>query len=258
MLDGVIAWIEAEADSARDTLDLDPELWQRLSGASWQAPAPRDRGLSRDAVAPAPRQDDVAAPEERLGRIAQEITACRKCALHRTRNRPVPGQGNCHPDILFIGEGPGAEEDAQGLAFVGEAGRLLTRMITAMGYRREAVFIANVVKCRPPDNRIPHPNEMEACLPFLRRQIAILRPKVIVTLGATALRGLLGTSVGITRLRGQWQSFEGIDVMPTYHPAYLLRYPHYKADAWKDLQKVLERLGRPVLKKPVAPSDAPR
>ena len=142
---------------------------------------------------------------------------------------------------MFVGEAPGADEDAQGLAFVGRAGQLLTKMIAAMGYAREDVFIANICKCRPPGNRTPTPEEMAACLPFLRRQIAVIQPKFIVALGNTALLGLLGMS-GIMRLHGTWQSFEGIPVMPTFHPAYLLRLPAAKRDCWKDLQLVMARL----------------
>lgn len=145
---------------------------------------------------------------------------------------------------MFIGEGPGADEDRQGLAFVGKAGQLLTRIIEAMGFTREQVFIGNIVKCRPPGNRTPFPDEMAACLPFLEEQIQLLKPRVIVALGATAVRGLLGLEMGITRLRGKWLSYRGIDVMPTFHPAYLLRNPAGKKEVWEDMKAVLERLGR--------------
>jgi DNA polymerase len=146
-----------------------------------------------------------------------------------------------------VGEGPGEDEDIQGLAFVGRAGQLLTKMIEAMGYRRDEVFIANIVKCRPPGNRKPFPDEMAACLPYLKEQIALLKPRVIIALGATAVTGLLGSmATGISRLRGNWQSFGGIDVMPTFHPSYLLRTPSAKNAAWADLQAVLKKLGRPV------------
>jgi DNA polymerase len=147
---------------------------------------------------------------------------------------------------MFIGEAPGEDEDIQGLAFVGPAGQLLTLMIEAMGFTREEVFIANILKCRPPLNRKPQPNEMDCCLPFLKAQIALLKPKAIVALGGTAVQGLLKIEVGITRLRGQWHTFEGIDVMPTFHPAYLLRNPSAKREVWEDLKEVLRRIGRPV------------
>ena len=162
----------------------------------------------------------------------------------------MPGQGNPHPELVFVGEGPGEDEDAQGLAFVGRAGQLLTRMIIAMGLTREEVWIGNVVKCRPPDNRVPEPDEMAACLPFLREQLAVLKPKVIVALGATAVKGLVNTQTGITKLRGHWLNFAEIPLMPTFHPAYLIRGGgDEKArywDVWEDMCTVLKRLGRPV------------
>ncbi|MBT8043204.1 MAG: hypothetical protein KJN98_08545, partial [Pontiella sp.] len=154
---------------------------------------------------------------ESVDAIAAHIAACTSCGLCRTRTRTVPGEGNADaPDILFVGEGPGADEDAQGRPFVGRAGKLLDKMIDAMGYRREQVFIANVVKCRPPENRKPVREEMDQCLPYLRRQIELIRPKVIVGLGGTAMEGLLGNPVGITRMRGVWQEYAGIKLMPTY------------------------------------------
>jgi len=179
-----------------------------------------------------------------LSEIAVEIAACRKCGLHKTRRKTVPGQGHPEPEILFIGEAPGADEDEQGLAFVGAAGQLLTKMIAAMGFQREEVFIANILKCRPPENRPPTPVEMETCIPYLKEQIQRLKPQVIVALGATAVRGLLKVETGITRLRGSWHVFEGIPVMPTFHPAYLLRNPPAKKEAWADLQAVLRRIGK--------------
>ena len=185
-------------------------------------------------------------PADGLGAIARAIAACTRCPLHQTRTRTVPGQGNPSPELVFIGEGPGAEEDRQGLAFVGAAGQLLTKMIAAMGFSREEVFIANIVKCRPPGNRVPTPEEAAACLPFLHQQLALLKPKVIVTLGATALKYLLNLDqAAITKIRGHWLEFQGIPVMPTFHPAYLLRNPASKRDAWSDLKAVLARLGRP-------------
>ncbi len=178
-----------------------------------------------------------------LKKIAKTIGSCRKCSLHATRTHTVPGQGHPRPELMFVGEAPGADEDEQGLAFVGRAGQLLTKMILAMGFQRDEVFIANILKCRPPDNRPPLPEEMETCLPYLKDQIRLLKPKVIVALGATAVRGLVGLE-GISKLRGNWVKFEGIDLMPTYHPAYLLRNPPAKKDVWMDLQEVLRRLGR--------------
>ncbi len=181
-----------------------------------------------------------------LASIATMIAGCTRCSLHQSRNKAVPGQGCDNPDIMFIGEAPGADEDRQGKAFVGRAGQLLTKMIEAMGYRREEVFIGNILKCRPPGNRNPLPAEMETCMPYLREQINILKPGVIITLGGTAARGLFDITTGITHLRGKWLKFDGIDVMPTYHPAHLLRNPAAKHETWKDLQAVLRRLGRPI------------
>ncbi len=179
-----------------------------------------------------------------LAPIVKEIAACQRCPLAATRTNTVPGQGALKPDIMFVGEGPGADEDAQGLAFVGRAGQLLTKMIEAMGYAREQVFIGNIVKCRPPGNRVPTPEEMAGCLPYLKRQIAIIRPKLIVCLGATAARGLVNETLPIGKARGHWREFEGIPVMLTFHPAYLLRDPRQKAPCWADLKAVLARLGK--------------
>lgn len=187
-------------------------------------------------------------PATALQTLAAQISSCKACVLHATRTKTVPGQGNPTPEILFVGEGPGEDEDKQGLAFVGRAGQLLAKMIEAMGYTRDQVFIANIVKCHPPGtettNRAPSPEEMAACLPYLKAQIKVLKPKVIVALGGVAVRGLLNTETGIMRLRGTWQTFEGIPVMPTYHPSYLLRNAAGKPAVWKDLQEVLARLGR--------------
>jgi DNA polymerase len=167
----------------------------------------------------------------------------------------VPGQGNPDsPDVMFIGEAPGEEEDQQGLAFVGAAGKFLTKMIEAMGYTREQVFIANICKCRPPRNRAPDEQEMKKCLPFLQEQIRVIRPKAIVLLGNTAIKGLLNQT-GVTRMQGVWTSYEGIPVMPTYHPSYVIRFENsgdatgmktVKTQVWNALKLVLARLDRPV------------
>ncbi len=185
------------------------------------------------------------ARREKLDAIAGEIAACRACHLCEARTRTVPGTGTPTAELMFIGEGPGAEEDKSGEPFVGAAGQLLTKIIAAMTLSREQVFIANIVKCRPPGNRTPTPDEMAACVPYLGRQIAVVRPRVIVTLGMTALRGLFPTAElpGITRARGQWMKLGEIDVMPTLHPAYLLRNPAAKRDVWADVQAVMKRLG---------------
>lgn len=189
--------------------------------------------------------------------LADRIAGCNKCGLCQGRTRTVPGQGHARPDILFIGEGPGRDEDLQGLAFIGRAGQLLTRLITAMGLTRDDVFIGNIVKCRPTEDgkglkdRPPTRAEMDACLPYLHEQIEMLKPKAIVALGGSAVKGLFGDEMtGITKLRGKWLAYRGIAVMPTFHPSYLLRQGGEDKDAfwsvWEDMALVLEKLGMPV------------
>ena len=180
--------------------------------------------------------EPAAALEElRAGTIGE----CTRCKLCNGRNKIVFGDGDPRARLMFIGEGPGSDEDRQGLPFVGRAGQLLNQIIKAMGYRREDVYIANIVKCRPPDNRAPQPDETAACTPFLFRQIKIIRPEVIVTLGSPSSQALLESSAGITKLRGTFREFRGIPVMPTFHPAYLLRNPAAKKEVWEDMQKVM-------------------
>ena len=175
--------------------------------------------------------------------IREDIGDCQRCKLCKQRNTIVFGSGNPRAELVFIGEGPGRDEDIQGLPFVGRAGKLLTQMIEAMGLKREDVYICNVVKCRPPENRAPEPDEMETCSPFLYRQLAVINPKAIVCLGAIAFQAIYGQKQSISRLRGQWLEFRGIPMMGTYHPAYLLRNPNAKADVWEDLKKVMAHLG---------------
>jgi len=182
----------------------------------------------------------------RLVQLAEEVKACTKCPLHSGRTQTVFARGNPAAELCFIGEGPGADEDIQGFPFVGKAGQLLDRMIAAMGFERDDVYVCNIVKCRPPGNRKPEPDEMATCVPYLREQLELVAPKVIVALGATAVEGLIGMSGGITRIRGQWKLYRTIPVMPTFHPAYLLRNPASKREVWADLQAVLKQLGRPV------------
>jgi uracil-DNA glycosylase family 4 len=173
-----------------------------------------------------------------------ELGECRRCKLAKGRTTLVFGVGNPRAEILFVGEGPGADEDLQGEPFVGRAGQLLTKMIEAMGFSRDEVYIANVVKCRPPNNRDPEPDEIAACEPFLKAQIAAVQPKVIVALGRFAVQTLLRDPTPITRQRGAWRDYEGVRLMPTFHPAYLLRNPPEKAKAWEDLKAVVKELGR--------------
>jgi DNA polymerase len=176
--------------------------------------------------------------------VREELGECTRCKLAPGRTRLVFGVGNPRAELMFVGEGPGADEDAQGEPFVGRAGQLLTKMIEAMGYRRADVYIANVVKCRPPGNRNPEPDEMDACEPFLRAQIRAVAPKAIVALGKIAAQTLLRDTTPISRLRGRWATYEGTRLMPTFHPAYLLRSPEEKKKAWEDLQLVMKELGK--------------
>jgi len=176
--------------------------------------------------------------------IRNALGECTRCKLSSGRHHLVFGVGDPSAELVFVGEGPGEDEDLQGEPFVGRAGALLTRMIEAMGFSRSTVYIANVVKCRPPGNRNPEPDEIAACEPFLKAQLAVLRPRVIVALGKFAAQTLLRDATAITRLRGQWRRYEGIDLMPTFHPAYLLRTPADKKLAWLDLKDVMKRLGK--------------
>jgi DNA polymerase len=191
-------------------------------------------------------------PTAALKLIREDIGDCTRCKLHQGRNKIVFGVGNPHAELMFVGEGPGADEDAQGEPFVGRAGQLLNNMIKAMGLRREDIYIANIVKCRPPGNRQPERDECETCSPFLMRQIAAIKPKVMVALGATAAKNLLAINAPMTELRGRWYDFKpagsdpswpGARLAVTYHPAFLLRDPRQKGEAWKDLQMVMKYLG---------------
>jgi uracil-DNA glycosylase family 4 len=181
--------------------------------------------------------------DDTLLKIRDDLGECTRCKLHSTRNKIVFGDGSLRADLVFVGEGPGRDEDMQGLPFVGRAGKLLTQMIEAMGLQRKDVYICNVVKCRPPENRLPEPDEIKTCSPYLLRQLDTIAPKVIVCLGACSAQTLLETNRGISHFRGQWLEFRGRKLMATYHPAYLLRNPAAKADVWKDLQKVMAVLG---------------
>jgi uracil-DNA glycosylase family 4 len=178
-----------------------------------------------------------------LKTIREDIGECTRCGLHKGRNKLVFGVGNINADIMFVGEGPGADEDAQGEPFVGRAGQLLNNMISAMGIKREDVYIANVVKCRPPGNRAPEKDEADTCSPFLMRQIDVVKPRVIVALGATAAKNLLAMNDSMANLRGRWYDFRGTKLIVTFHPAYLLRDPRQKKETWKDLQMVMKFLG---------------
>jgi uracil-DNA glycosylase family 4 len=184
--------------------------------------------------------DPRAAPT--LDGMADRLAGCTRCRLSQGRTQVVFGAGRADARVIFIGEGPGADEDRLGEPFVGRAGQLLNEMLRAMGVGREEVYIANIVKCRPPGNRDPEPDEAAACLPFLRRQVELVDPAVVVALGRIAARYLLGTAAPISTYRGRWMRWEGRDLLPTYHPAYLLRSPSAKAQAWADLKAVMRRL----------------
>ncbi|MGD0955460.1 MAG: uracil-DNA glycosylase [Candidatus Acidiferrales bacterium] len=179
-----------------------------------------------------------------LDRVRADIGPnCTRCKLHKARTSIVFGVGNPKAELVFVGEGPGHDEDVQGEPFVGRAGKLLTQMIEAMGLRRADVYICNVVKCRPPENRLPEKDEIETCSPFLYRQLGVIQPKVICCLGACSAQTLLNTNQGISRYRGEWFDYRGSKLIATYHPAYLLRNPNAKGEVWKDLQKVMAVLG---------------
>jgi DNA polymerase len=207
-------------------------------------------------VAPAPAAPAVdpatLTPEQRLqelAALAERVRGCTRCpVLVRSRTHTVFGTGPLDPDVLFIGEAPGGDEDAQGEPFVGPAGQLLNRIIAATGLKREEVYICNVLKCRPPGNRTPQPDEVQHCSEYLQRQIALVRPRLICALGGCAAQNLLGNSLSLGKLRGRWHDYRGTPVLCTYHPAFLLphRSPEKKKDVWEDMKLLLQRLGKPI------------
>jgi DNA polymerase len=205
------------------------------------------RMQARGHAAPVKPPPEDLGPQRPLSAVREELGECTRCKLSQGRTNIVFGVGSPTAEILFIGEGPGRDEDLQGEPFVGAAGKLLTRIIEAMGLRREEVYIANVVKCRPPQNRDPEPDEVAACSPFLFQQIASIRPRIIVGLGRPAVTTLLGAppKLPITRLRGRWLTYRGqIPIMPTFHPAYLLRNPAAKREVWEDMKEVVAEYER--------------
>ncbi len=189
-----------------------------------------------------PEVDQSADVEQRLQAMEQQVATCTRCPLSQGRTRTVFGEGDFATDLMFIGEGPGYDEDQQGRPFVGKAGQLLDKIINAIGLDRDDVYITNIVKCRPPRNRDPLPEEVSACWPYISEQIRLINPKVIVTLGRHASQTILKTGDPISRLRGRFSKVNGVPVMPTYHPAYLLRNPAGKRDVWEDVQKVRDYL----------------
>jgi uracil-DNA glycosylase len=210
------------------------------SGEAETSPVPSDQVFQE---LPKPGLQDKKDKNAALREIRDDLGDCTRCRLHKGRTNLVFGVGNVDADIMFVGEGPGADEDAQGEPFVGRAGQLLNNMIAAMGIRREDVYIANIVKCRPPQNRTPEKDECDTCSPFLLRQIGVIQPKVIVALGAVAAKNLLAVNDSMANLRGRWYDFRGSKLIVTYHPAFLLRDPRQKKEAWKDLQMVMKYLG---------------
>jgi uracil-DNA glycosylase family 4 len=195
-----------------------------------------------DAGAPEPVAECSGVEVSALDPVLAELGDCRRCSLGSLRHRLVFGEGNSHAELVFVGESPGADEDAQGRPFVGRAGQLLTKIIAAMGLRREEVYICNILKCRPPGDRNPQPEEIAACEPFLIRQIEAIRPRVLCALGGFAAHTLLKSEAPITFLRGRFHAYQGIPLMPTYHPAYLLRNPGAKKQVWEDVQMIMKAL----------------
>lgn len=240
------AFLQYKKDEGIHTVDISPETLAAFREMAFaKPPVVKSAGFQPPPKEAAPAEKKIVVTGKTLDHIAGQIRTCSSCSLQASRNQTVPGEGNSHhPDILFIGEGPGPEDDEQGRPFSGEAGQLLDKMIQAMGYSRADVFITTLVKCRPPALRIPLPNEIQMCQPYLDAQIALIRPKIIVALGKTVVETLLGKPVSIVKMRGTWFVYQGIDVMPTYHPGYLLKSPTHKGDAWSDLKAVLTRLGK--------------
>ena len=250
------ATVAAELDEEQTSEDLREEMSAKKSATL----APVDRKVLQ-VISHA--EQSVSDPVAALKLIREDLGDCTRCKLHKQgRKQIVFGVGNPHADLMFVGEGPGADEDTQGEPFVGRAGQLLNNMIKAMGIRREDVYIANIVKCRPPGNRTPERDECETCSPFLMRQIAVVKPKVVVALGAVAAKNLLAINAPMSELRGRFYDFipsgarssdpfwQGAKLAVTYHPAFLLRDPRQKGEAWKDLQMVMKYLGLEPPKKP--------
>ena len=219
--------------------------WAQDSGLRILTPEARTGTPAAEAAAQQTVRPEVPVKLPLLEGVRGEMGECTRCKLHKTRTNIVFGVGSPKARLMFVGEAPGEDEDLQGFPFVGKAGQLLTKMIEAMGLRRDDVYICNTVKCRPPNNRNPEPDELLACEPFLKGQLGAVKPEVIVTLGKFAAQALLREQTPITRLRGQWREYEGIPVMPTFHPAYLLRSPGEKGKVWEDLKQVMKKLGMP-------------
>lgn len=264
IFDDMINALQRRQLAGEETAVLKPETLQALFAspkAAQRAPAPPPPRTPRQPAQPAaapsastpimpsprpPPPSVTTAPELAAAdwdTLEKTVNDCAQCPLHRTRTNAVFGEGNQAADLLFIGEAPGFHEDQIGRPFVGPAGQQLDKMILAMQFTRESVYITNVVKCRPPGNRNPNDSEARVCLPFLEQQITLIQPKVIVLLGAVPLLFLMGKT-GITKLHGKWLDYKGIPVMPTFHPSFLLRSPARKKEAWEDLQLVMKKFGK--------------
>ncbi len=231
--------VTTPADSTRPVMQI-PTVQLARTMPTAAAPVVRSVPIENTSVFPIANADKVA----RWDALEKRALACVSCVLHQARTNVVFGTGNRNAQLLFVGEGPGQDEDLQGLPFVGKAGQLLDKIIVAMQLKREDVYICNVVKCRPPGNRTPLPDEIGACLPFLAEQIDLVAPKVIVALGGPAAKTLLHTEAGITALRGRWASYKSIPVMPTFHPAFVLRQytEEVRRQVWEDMKKVMDKL----------------
>ncbi len=244
--DAEIAKTEIAASVAAEPSHPAPPTLISIPVAPEEKLIPRRTLVSDQPVPPLVSFGPVLPAEQRaaaLAAVRDLLGECQRCALAQGRNKIVFADGDANAQLMFVGEGPGADEDAQGLPFVGRAGQLLNNMIGAMGLKREQVYIANIVKCRPPQNRKPEPDEARSCMPFLERQIEIVRPRVLVALGATAATYLLGMRGSIGSMRGRIHDYRGIQTVVTYHPAFLLRDPTQKKEAWKDLQMAMAALG---------------
>jgi uracil-DNA glycosylase len=225
----------------RENPDIQPELREEMTPRSKAAVVVSEEQLSAASSKP---ESGVTDPVTALGLIREDLGDCTRCRLSKQgRKQIIFGVGNPKAELMFIGEAPGADEDQQGEPFVGRAGQLLNNMIKAMGIRREDIYIANIIKCRPPGNRTPERDECETCSPFLMRQIAAIKPKAIVALGAVAAKTLLAINAPMSEFRGRWFDFRGTKLAVTYHPAFLLRDPRQKKETWKDLQMVMKELG---------------
>ena len=252
LVDGILDYLEIMRENNKNVL---PFYTASATKSEFHIGTVDDVRLEQHSIVTSAGRLSPQQAEDALEKIAEQIKLCKNCELYKTRTQVVPGQGNPCPELMFVGEAPGVEEDKQGQSFVGAAGQVLTRLINKMGFTRDEVFIANICKCHPPGitkaNEKPTPEQMKACIHFLIDQIAILQPKVIVALGSTAVEGLFDLQVAkITKRRGNWMDFNGIPVMPTFHPSYLLhnRSKELYWQVWEDMTKVLTFLNRPIPK----------